>query len=62
MMFVYCCRLSQERGKETNLRLLGEFDNYPESPLWGKFLLMHHSALGVPMSEILKNRFASISS
>jgi hypothetical protein len=52
--------LFEERGKGTNLRLPWEFDNYPESSLWGKLLLLHHSALGVPTSGILKNRVASI--
>jgi hypothetical protein len=44
----------------TNLRLPREFDNNPESPLWGKLLLLHHSALGVPMNGILKNRVVTI--
>jgi hypothetical protein len=53
--------LFKERGKGTKLRLLQEFDISPESPLWGKLLLMHHFVLGVPMSGILKNRVAAIS-
>jgi hypothetical protein len=53
--------LFEERGKGTNLRLSQDFNNYPESPLWGKLLLLHHSALGVPTSGILKNRFDAIS-
>jgi hypothetical protein len=35
--------------------------NNPESPLWQKLLLLRHSALGVPMSRILKSRVAAIS-
>jgi hypothetical protein len=52
--------LFEERGKVTNLRLAQEFNNYPESPLWGKLLWLHHSALGVPTSGIFKNRVAAI--
>jgi hypothetical protein len=52
--------LFEERGNGTNLRLSQEFDNYPESPLWGKLLLLHHSALGVPTSGILKNKVVAI--
>jgi hypothetical protein len=48
------------RGKETNLRLPGEFDNYPKSPLSEKLLSMHHSVLGVQTSGILKNRVVAI--
>jgi hypothetical protein len=33
-----------------------EFDINPELPLWEKLLLLDHYALGVPMSDILKNR------
>jgi hypothetical protein len=53
-MFVCCCRFLEKRRKGTNLGLSQEFDNNPESPLWGKRLLMHHSTLGVPMSGILR--------
>jgi hypothetical protein len=53
-IFVHCCRLFQEQGKGTNLRLPREFDNYLESPLWGKLLLLHYSALGVLMNGILE--------
>jgi hypothetical protein len=56
-LFVHCCRLHEERGKGTNLRLPWEFDNSPESPLWGKLLLLHH---WVTTSVILKNRVAAI--
>jgi hypothetical protein len=52
--------LLEERGKGTNLRLSREFDSYPESPLWRKLLLLHHSAPGVPTSGLLKNRVAAI--
>jgi hypothetical protein len=36
-LFVHGCRLFEEQGKGTNLRLPQEFDNYLESPLWEKF-------------------------
>jgi hypothetical protein len=52
--------LLEEQKKGINLRLPREFDNNLESPLWEKLLLMHHSALGVPTSGILKNRVAAI--
>jgi hypothetical protein len=52
--------LFEEKRKETNLRLPREFNNYPESPLWEKLISLHHSALGVPMSGILKNRVAAM--
>jgi hypothetical protein len=41
-LFVYYCRLFEERAKGTNLRLPREFDNYPKSPFWGKLLLLPH--------------------
>jgi hypothetical protein len=47
--------LFEEQGKGTNFGLSREFDNYPESPLWEKLLLLHHSALKVLMSGIFKN-------
>jgi hypothetical protein len=36
------------------------FNNYLESPLWGKLLLPHHSILGVPRNGIFNNRVATI--
>jgi hypothetical protein len=54
-LFVHCSRLFKERGRGTNLKLPREFDNYPESPFWGKLLFLHHSALRVPTSGILKD-------
>jgi len=41
------CRLLDEVGRSFAF-VPREFDINPESPLWGKFLLLHHSALGVP--------------
>jgi hypothetical protein len=49
-LFVCYCRLFEERGKGTNLRLSQKIDNYPESPLRGKLFLLHHSTLGAPTS------------
>jgi hypothetical protein len=42
--------------KRNHLSLPQEFDINPESPVWGKFLLLHHSTPGVPTSGTLKNR------
>jgi hypothetical protein len=38
-----------------------EFDNNLKLPLWGKLVLLHHYALGVPTNGILKNRVAAMS-
>jgi hypothetical protein len=59
-LFVYYCRLFEERRKETYLRLTWEFYNYLELSLWGKLFLLHHFALRFPMSGILKNGVATI--
>jgi hypothetical protein len=41
------CRLLNKVGRSFAF-VLWEFDINTESPLWGKFLLLQHSALGVP--------------
>jgi hypothetical protein len=44
--------LKSEEKNQTQLPR--EFDNYPESPLWGKLLLLLDSALGVQQVAFLR--------
>jgi hypothetical protein len=58
-MIVYCCRLL-EAYREENHYFLCEFDINPRVTLRGKLLLLHHCALEVPMTDILKSKIAAI--
>jgi hypothetical protein len=53
---VLLLQVARRVKKRNHLSFPREFDINPESPLWRKLLLLHYSALGVPMSDTLKNR------
>jgi hypothetical protein len=53
---VLMLQVARRMKKMNHLSIPRELDINPELPLWGKLLLLHHFALGVPTSGTLKNR------
>jgi hypothetical protein len=53
---VLLLQVARRVKKRNHLSLWREFDINFKLPLYGKLLLLHHCALGVPTSGTLKNR------